>query len=33
MIEKLQIQKKEFEFNWHDKKIKFETGLLAPQAE
>jgi len=33
MIEKLQIKKNEIQFSWHWKNIKFETGLLAPQAE
>jgi len=33
MIEKLNPNKKTFSFNWHDKEITFETGLLAPQAE
>ena len=33
MIKPLKTEKKEFEFDWNWKKVKFETGLLAPQAE
>ena len=33
MIKELEIKKKEFEFEWNGKKIRFETWLLAPQAE
>ena len=33
MIEKLKIDKKDYSFDWHGKKITFETWFLAPQAE
>jgi len=33
MIDKLKIDKKELFFDWEDKKIWFESGFLAPQAE
>ena len=33
MIEKLQIVKNEESFSWNDKKISFQNGFLAPQAE
>jgi polyribonucleotide nucleotidyltransferase len=33
MIKKLQIEKKEMNFDWNNKKLKFQTGFLAPQAE
>ena len=33
MIDKLKIDKKQLNFDWEGKKIWFENGLLAPQAE
>ena len=33
MIEKLKIVKNEENFSWNDKKITFQNGFLAPQAE
>jgi len=33
MIEKLKIEKKEMNFDWEWKKIWFQSGFLAPQAE
>lgn len=33
MVEELKIEKKELSFNWKNKPVKFETWMLAPQAE
>ena len=33
MIDKLEVKKNDFSFNWWDKTLTFETGFLAPQAE
>jgi polyribonucleotide nucleotidyltransferase len=33
MIDKLSVEKIVQDFNWNDKKVSFQTGFLAPQAD